>query len=122
MAYGPPPGGYGMPPPGMPPPGYPPPNPYGPPQSPYGGGPPPDGPTTFSLVMAFVLSIASLFCCGILFVLPLIFAILAATRKTADPSSAKTMARTANIIGGIVCGLGAIVWLVYLIAVVANAH
>lgn len=98
---------------------YPPPGFGAPPLGPAPGGLPPSGGEppnhTASLVAAFGLSAASFFCCGLFFVLPLVFAIIAAVQAgSGHHDGARTMARTSTIIGGVMIAIGALVWIAYI--------
>lgn len=109
MAFPPqPPGsGYGAPPFG-PPPGWQPVN---------QGEPPPNH--TMSLVAAFGVSVASFFCCGVFFIVPLIFAIVAASQASSgNHESARRMAKISTIIGGVMVVLGVLLWIAYILLMV----
>ena len=99
--------GYGAPPVG-PPPGWP-----GPGQAER----PPDH--TASLLIAFGLSVSSFFCCSLLAVIPLVFAIVAAVQASGgNHDGARTMAKTSSIVAGVMMALGILGWIVYLVFIV----
>lgn len=67
-----------------------------------------------SFVLAFGLSIASFFCCGLFAVLPLIFAIVAVVQASGgNHEGARTMAKVSTIIGGVMMVLGVIFLVAY---------
>jgi hypothetical protein len=103
----PPGGGFGSPPHGQPPGGG-----WEPPTQPPRGS---SSDYTTQLVVAFVLSFVSFFCCSIFCIIPLIPAIVAAVQGSKDPESARKWANFSMITAIVMIVLSLIFWVCYIV-------
>jgi hypothetical protein len=72
--------------------------------------------------LPLILGILSIFCCWPAAIFIIIFAVQAKGLKTQGQiEAARGKAKVATIVGGIIVGLGAVFWIIYLILMVVGA-